>query len=74
MADDCERHRGPMSHTDPALDRIMDSLPENQSGKGRHKCPYCAYERGVAKGRQIERSHIAKWLDVPVDELLDRSS
>ena len=24
----------------------MQRLPENQSGVGRHKCPYCAYREG----------------------------
>ena len=24
----------------------MRRLPENQSGVGRHKCPYCAYREG----------------------------
>lgn len=28
------------------LDEIMGELSENQGGVGRHKCPYCAYEKG----------------------------
>ena len=28
------------------MDVIMIGLPANQSGKGRHKCAYCAYEAG----------------------------
>ena len=33
------------------LDRVipMRSLPENQSGEGRHKCPYCAYQAGYGR-------------------------
>lgn len=63
MADDCERlckrHRGPGGMTDPALDPIMESLLENQKGKGRHKCTYCAYELGLERGREEERARIA---------------
>ena len=28
------------------LEDYMARLPENQSGAGRHRCPYCAYEQG----------------------------
>lgn len=28
------------------IDRVMSSLPDSQAGAGRHKCPYCAYQRG----------------------------
>ena len=28
------------------MDHVMQTLPNNQAGIGRHKCPYCAYERG----------------------------
>jgi biotin synthase-like enzyme len=28
----------------------MVALPENQSGGGRHKCAYCAYEQGFEDG------------------------
>ncbi len=32
------------------LDSMMHKLPDNQSGFGRHKCPYCAYEAGRERG------------------------
>ena len=32
------------------LDKLMLRLPANQSGKGRHKCPYCAYQAGFQAG------------------------
>jgi len=28
----------------------MKKIQENQGGKGRHKCPYCAYELGFEAG------------------------
>ncbi len=28
----------------------MSKIQENQGGKGRHKCPYCAYEMGFQAG------------------------
>lgn len=50
MADDCEQHRGTETETSPHLDQILEELPENQSGAGRHKCAYCAYEAGLRAG------------------------
>ncbi len=44
---DCPLHAG---HENAAarqpLDERMARLARNQSGAGRHKCPYCAYEQG----------------------------
>lgn len=68
MADDCEKHRGSTGQTS-GLEAIMTDLPENQSGAGRHKCPYCAYERGVLEGRESERNRIAKFFDCSPSEL-----
>ncbi len=46
-ASDCPMHAG---HENAAARRPMDDrmarLARNQSGAGRHKCPYCAYEQG----------------------------
>ena len=44
---DCPRHAGQANESNrvPVDDR-MRLLPANQSGAGRHKCPYCAYEEG----------------------------
>ncbi len=47
----CENHKG----GEPDLEKLMDSLPENQGGMGRHKCPYCAYYAGLKKGQEIAR-------------------
>lgn len=47
----CPIHSGQDNfHTRKKLDRIMNVLDNNQSGKGRHKCPYCAYEKGFKEG------------------------
>ena len=54
MANNCAKHAGPDNQVNRAkLDDIMKTLPKNQSGGldgGRHKCPYCAYERGFKDG------------------------
>ena len=43
----CLKHHGSdnLIHRE-RYDSVMQELLENQSGVGRHKCPYCAYERG----------------------------
>ena len=56
MANDCARHAGRRNEVHRIkLDDIMRTLPKNQSGGqegGRHRCPYCAYERGFEDGVQ----------------------
>ncbi len=48
---DCVKHAGQGNAVYRAgLDQTMSKLPDNQSGKGRHKCPYCAYESGFNRG------------------------
>ena len=48
---DCPTHAGKRNaHIREDLDDCMRSLPLNQSGEGRHKCPYCAYEAGYRDG------------------------
>ena len=48
---DCPQHAGRQNSMNKAnLDPLMNELPDNQSGSGRHKCPYCAYDRGYSKG------------------------
>ena len=71
MAKDCEKHRGETGSVPPELEDLMGELPENQSGAGRHKCPYCAHERGFAQGREQERERCARWFGVPLHELPD---
>ena len=44
---DCRSHAGSMNASNrEQMDSIMAALPANQSGRGRHKCPYCAYVMG----------------------------
>ena len=44
---DCPRHAGQHNNMNrQLLDARMAQLPMNQAGRGRHKCSYCAYERG----------------------------
>lgn len=57
-AGDCPIHAGQgNSENRLPLDPAMRALKENQSGSGRHKCPYCAYEHGYeqAKSDMAER-------------------
>lgn len=43
---------------------IMATLPEDQGGRGRHKCAACAYEQGYNLGHQMsEHFDIAQILD-----------
>ena len=39
------------------LEHVMSTLPNNQSGEGRHKCPYCAYNKGYKQALQDLISH-----------------
>ena len=51
MANDCPKHAGQHNELQRRkYDAMMRALPENQSGCGRHKCAYCAYERGFEDG------------------------
>ena len=49
----CATHSGEHNSSQRSrFEHIMRGLPENQSGEGRHKCPYCAYERGLSEGHK----------------------
>lgn len=48
----CKIHGGRDNLSREEIDHIMCRLPPNQSGAGRHKCPYCAYEQGFSAGVQ----------------------
>ena len=49
---DCLAHAGQGNrHNRAPLDDRMVRLPDNQSGAGRHKCPYCAYAHGYWQTR-----------------------
>ena len=68
MANDCPQHSGqPNEDKRMPYDAVMGKLDNNQSGEGRHKCPYCAYERGYEQGKDDLRLRIAKCLDIPLD-------
>ena len=56
-AEDCEVHAGVNNLQNRfKLDALMIGLPSNQSGKGRHKCPYCAFEAGFRAGMAATRT------------------
>lgn len=47
MSRDCRKHAGKSNlRNRTPMDVVMVTLPANQSGKGRHRCAYCAYEAG----------------------------
>ena len=48
MSKDCTKHDTPRKRQQ--LEFIMEGIQENQGGAGRHKCAYCAYERGFEDG------------------------
>ena len=50
-SDDCAIHAGIINKDRRLiLDGVCRELPRNQSGAGRHKCVYCAYEEGYKAG------------------------
>ncbi|MCY3833797.1 MAG: hypothetical protein OXG85_12330 [Chloroflexi bacterium] len=64
MANDCSIHAGQHNEFQRRkLDEIMGKLPENQSGGGRHKCTYCAYEQGYADGIKSAGNKLKELLD-----------
>ena len=64
MANDCSKHAGKRNkYRRDDLDKIMKTLPENQSGGGRHKCTYCAYERGYADGYKLAGDKLKELLE-----------
>ena len=42
------------------IDSIVRDLHEDQSGGGRHKCSYCAYEKGFEAGYERAKKEAAK--------------
>ena len=47
----CPKHAGKRNNGHRRmLDGVIMPLPKNQSHAGRHKCPYCAYEKGFRDG------------------------
>ena len=58
---DCPKHSGKQNvQARKPLDDIMYELPNNQSGAGRHKCPYCAYEAGFKAGKKKRKKRSKK--------------
>ena len=37
-----------------SIQGIMDALPNDQGGNGRHKCAACAYEQGFIDGKNLK--------------------
>ena len=65
---DCSKHSGKVNAGNRAeVDHVMRRLPNNQSGEGRHKCPYCAYEAGFEAGMEMMmrsfKSKFGYWLE-----------
>ena len=49
----CLEHGGQRSRDpSPRMKEMLDNLPENQSGPGRHKCAICAYNEGFEAGKK----------------------
>lgn len=63
---DCPLHAGKhnQTHRRP-LDSTMNTLPDNQSGRGRHKCAYCAYQAGYDHAVTRMRKHLADMGNTP---------
>lgn len=60
---DCSTHAGKNNEGSRGhLDRLipMRGLPENQSGDGRHKCPYCAYQAGYRQALADVRDRLKR--------------
>lgn len=39
-----------------SIQTIMENLPHDQGGRGRHKCAACAYEKGYELGLALEEN------------------
>lgn len=61
LSEDCSIHAGISNALRrESHDNVMQRLPNNQSGKGRHKCPYCAYEAGFQDGLRAGQLALTK--------------
>ena len=66
---DCPKHSGQNNEVNRlGLDTVLRGLPDNQSGAGRHKCPYCAYQIGHMRGYKDAVEHMRERLNV-LDDL-----
>ena len=62
---ECSFHSGEDSSSDyfrAEFDDIMKELDSNQAGEGRHKCPYCAYQRGYSDASEEAEKRLAEIL------------
>jgi hypothetical protein len=51
-------------HSELQLQYIMEQLPDDQGGRGRHKCAACAYEAGYQDGlEQKEQIDLSELFD-----------
>lgn len=72
---DCPRHSGiENEQRREPFDKVMAELPDNQSGKGRHKCPYCAYQQGFNQGRIAAMGPFRRAFEGAIGWLRDWSS
>ena len=53
----CVKHGRGKSDARRPMEALIEKLPPNQGGSGRHACAYCAYEHGY---RQAERDITAR--------------
>ena len=63
----CERHSDRARHDGDRnrkpLDPIMADLPKSQAGKGKHRCVYCAYERGYKDAKREMQAALENYKD-----------
>ena len=60
---DCPQHSGQNNQVNRlVLDTVLRGLPNNQSGAGRHKCAYCAYQIGHTRGYKDAIKHMREQL------------
>lgn len=50
---------------DHRYDSMFTPLPDDQGGKGRHRCAGCAYDRGYKQGLQRDESPTIELDSVP---------
>ena len=55
--DSCAKHGRGKADARRPMEALIEKLPPNQGGSGRHACAYCAYEHGY---RQAERDIMAR--------------
>lgn len=66
---DCSQHAGQHNSVNRVpLDDRMARLPDNQSGAGRHKCPYCAYNEGAQQARADIRASRSSEIPRPSEQ------